>query len=53
MTVGLTTNTTSPLSVTVGNGEELQCQQTCSDVEVTIQQHPFVIDFHVNTNLRG
>jgi len=47
MTVGLNMNTTSPLRVTVGNGEELQCQQTCSDVEVTIQQHPFVIDFHV------
>ena len=47
MTLGLTTSTTSPLRVTVGNGKELQCQQTCSNVEVTIQQHPFVIDFHV------
>lgn len=26
MTVGLTTNTTSLLKVTVGNGDELQCQ---------------------------
>ena len=47
MSVGLTTTVTSPLRVTVGNGEELQCQQTCPNVEVTIQRHPFVIDFHV------
>lgn len=47
MTVGLTTNMTSPLRVTVSNGEELQCQQTCSDVEVTIQRNPFLINFHV------
>ena len=47
MSVGLTTTVTSPLRVTVGNGEELQCQHTCPNVEVTIQQHSFVIDFHV------
>ena len=47
MLVGLTTIVTPPLRVTVGNGEELQCQQTCPNVEVTIQRHPFVIDFHV------
>ena len=47
MSVGLTTAVTSPLRVTVGNGEELQCQHTCPNVEVTIQQHPFVINFHV------
>ncbi|KAL5170410.1 hypothetical protein HKD37_11G032125 [Glycine soja] len=46
-TLRLTTTVTSPLRVTVGNGEELQCQQTCPNVEVTIQRHPFVIDFHV------
>ena len=37
MSVGLTTTVTSPLRVTVGNGEELQCQQTCPNIEVTIQ----------------
>jgi len=47
MSVGLTMTMTSPLRVTVGNGDELQCQQMCSNVEVTIQQHPFIIDFHV------
>ena len=47
MSVRLTTTTTPPLRVTISNGDELQCQQTCPNVEVTIQQHPFVIDFHV------
>jgi len=47
MSVGLSTEESVPLRVTVGNGEELQCQHTCSNVEVTIQQHSFFIDFHV------
>ena len=34
MTLGLTTTMTSPLRITVGNGDELQCQQTCSHVEL-------------------
>ena len=47
MTLGLNTTAMSPLRVTVGNGDKLQCQQTCPNIEVTIQQHAFVIDFHV------
>ena len=47
MTLGLTPTMMSPLRVIVGNADELQCQQTCPNVEVTIQQHAFVIDFHV------
>ena len=46
-TLRLTTTAMAPLRVTVGNGDELQCQQTCPNIEVTIQQHAFVIDFHV------
>ena len=46
-TLRLTTTAMAPLRVTVGNGDELKCQQTCPNIEVTIQQHAFVIDFHV------
>ena len=35
------------LRVTVGNGEELQCNQVCMDVSVQIQKHDFKVDFHV------
>ncbi|XP_040868642.1 uncharacterized protein [Glycine max] len=46
-TLGLSPQNTSPLKVTVGNGEELQCHQLCPDVPVNIQDHEFTVDFHV------
>ncbi|XP_028215247.1 uncharacterized protein LOC114397402 [Glycine soja] len=39
--------TTSTLRVTVGNGEELQCNQVCPKVAVHIQAHTFLVDFHI------
>lgn len=38
---------TSTLRVTVGNGEELQCNQVCTNISVKIQKHDFQVDFHV------
>lgn len=38
---------TSTLRVTVGNGEELQCNQVCTNIAVRIQKHEFQVDFHV------
>ena len=43
----LSPQNTSTLRVTVGNGEELQCNQVCMDVSVQIQKHDFKVDFHV------
>jgi len=36
-----------PLRVTVGNGDEIRCQQRCGNVMVQIQRHSFTIDFHI------
>ena len=38
---------TSTLCVTVGNGEELQCNQIFHEVAVHIESHTFLVDFHV------
>ena len=38
---------TSTLRVTVGNGEELQCNQVCPNLAVKIQKHEFQVDLHV------
>ena len=46
-TLGLSPQNTSPLKVTVGNGEELQCHQICPEVPVNIQDHAFTVDIHV------
>ena len=31
----------------MGNGEELQCNQVCSEVAGHIQAHTFLVDFHI------
>ena len=46
-TLGFSPQNTSPLKVTVGNEEELQCHQICPEVSVNIQDHDFTVDFHV------
>ena len=46
-TLSLQPQTTSTLRVTVGNGEELQCNQVCPEVAVHIQAHTFLVDFHI------
>ena len=45
--LSLQPQTTLTLRVTVGNGEELQCNQVCHEVSVHIQAHTFLVDFHV------
>ena len=45
--MSLQPQTTLTLRVTVGNGEELQCNQVCHEVSVHIQAHTFLVDFHV------
>jgi len=43
----LDTQDIAPLRVMVSNGEEIRCQQQCSNVTVLIQKHLFTIDFHI------
>lgn len=45
--LGLKPTETTPLRVTVGNGEEIRCHQLCTAVQVHIQQQSFTIDFHM------
>ncbi|XP_058767991.1 uncharacterized protein LOC131641709 [Vicia villosa] len=34
------------LKVMMGNGHLLECQSLCSDVALTLQSHPFTVDFY-------
>ena len=45
--LGLTTRTTPPLRVMVGNGQHLHCDHLCEAVTITIQRNQFVMDLHV------
>lgn len=46
-TLGLTTKEIAPLKVTVGNEDEIRCQQLCTAVKIQIQEHAFMVDFHI------
>ena len=43
----LPTQDIASLRVTVGNGDEIRCQQRCGEVTVQIQRNSFTIDFHI------
>jgi len=45
--LGLPCSTTTPLSVMVGNGHALTCSQVCTQVPLVIQDHAFLVDFHL------
>ena len=48
--MGLEVQETTPLRVTVGNGDELCSHQMCQAVKVYIQNHTFSVEFHILPN---
>lgn len=47
LALGFSTTNTTPLRVTVRNGDELECHQLYNNVVVQMQGHSFPVDFHV------
>ncbi|RZB42389.1 putative disease resistance RPP13-like protein 1 [Glycine soja] len=45
--LGLSTRSTTPLLVMVGNGQQLECNCLCEGLVITIQATQFVVDLHV------
>lgn len=43
----LPVETTQPLRVLVGNGSVLDCNQRCTDTQLSIQGHSFPVTFHL------
>ncbi|GAU26773.1 hypothetical protein TSUD_317710 [Trifolium subterraneum] len=45
--LNLNTSPVNTLKVMVGNGHLLECHHLCNDVALTLQSHPFTVDFYV------
>ena len=43
----LKTQPTNPLNVLVGNGSVLKCDQVCHDISLLLQDHHFLVTFHL------
>ncbi|XP_058769721.1 uncharacterized protein LOC131643500 [Vicia villosa] len=45
--LNLPSSLVNTLKVMVGNGHLLECQKLCANVALTLQSHPFTVDFYV------